>query len=109
MSILDDVADLYPDTILVTPRPTVDGWGVESGTSTASYAARISARLVRVRTADGEVTVQQQYATVRGLVSGLDTNAKVTLPARFDPREPKITSIATPTDEDGPLFVRIFF
>lgn len=109
MAFLDDLADFFPDTITVVHQTHVGLFSVASGTSSVEVNARITNAINKVRTVDGKEVISRQFATLRGAPEGLSVKDRFILPARFDPREPEPMSVGYYTDENGPLFTRVFF
>lgn len=109
MAFLDDLADFFPDIVTVVHQTHVGLFSVASGTSSVDLNARITNQITKLRSADGKEIISRQFATLRGAPAGLSVKDRFILPARFDPREPEPMSIGYYTDENGPLFTRVFF
>ena len=108
MGILEDTAEFFVDTIVIR-RMTHDSWGVASGLSSVTVNARISNNITKVRGQNGQEVVSRLQATINSAPSGITTNSEFTLPARLDPRTPQAQAVGYYTDENGPLFIRVFF
>lgn len=112
MSILDDTAEFYTDEIVIT-RQTFDEWGVTTAGTSVTVTARISNKVNKVMGLDGEEVVSSLMATINSVPSIAGTQVKLDdefqLPARFTPRTPRAKSLQVPTDENGSLFMRVYF
>lgn len=112
MSIIDDTAEFYADTITIT-RQTFDAWGAPTPGASVTVSARISNKVNKVMGPNGEEVVSSLMATISSVPSiggvQIKTDDEFTLPARFSPNKPRAKSIQVPTDENGPLFMRVYF
>jgi hypothetical protein len=108
-SILDDLADFFPDTIQLR-RLTSKG---PSGSRV--YATEVE--LLPARISQGDQVLHDQTgreiaSTVKAVLRGVfnvTTDDEFTLPERFNPRVPEALMVASITDESGPLYEVVRF
>lgn len=95
----EDLLDLMPDTITVEPWVSRDVHNQDTyGTTPVTYSVYIQGKTRAVRSVKGEEVVST--VAIHG-TSGLSTDDRVTLPARFVPRQPPIINIDRFVDQDG--------
>lgn len=102
------LADMFPDTVVweaVTP-----GGGIGSDTTAApvNLTCRVSGKIRRVRGLDGVERVSTVMMVVPS-TPGIKTGDLITLPTRFDPRQPSIIAVAKQTDENGAHHETVYF
>lgn len=105
MSILDELSDLFGDTILIQPgSENTFGDFVESGDEfPVSCRLSVLAKLVRDR--DGRETVSSTRAILNGYYDLDVDNHRFTLPSDHDPHiKLKAIGIEKKSDENGPLY-----
>lgn len=99
-SLIPYLADMFPDEITYEPPAAHDGeGGITPGPAiTIPCKCTRGHRLTRGRDGREQVsTVQAELAGVFGVVA----EGIFTLPARFDPQQPKAISVEGETDEAG--------
>lgn len=101
--------DLFPDTVtyyLEVP----DAFGKDTTVTPVpiSIRAQCSGKTRQVKMSDGQIVSSSVQVIVAG-TPGLTTNHKITLPARFSPRSPKILSVDKYTDEAGASHETVYF
>lgn len=107
MNIVHDLLELLPDTIVVTPVGTFDGFGAETPGTAKTYRAWVAGRIQQVRMADGKIIRSTVQAIVAG--TGIKVTDVITLPSRFTPRQPPIIAVDKATDENGAHHDTIYF
>jgi hypothetical protein len=105
-AIVDDLLDLMPDEIVVTPL-TRTGSGKETAGTPVPFPAHVSGRIQLVKDPDGKIVKSSVQAIVAA--TGLSLTSRFTLPARFTPREPLALAIDRATDENGAHHETVYF
>lgn len=99
-SLIPHLIDLFPDEITYEPPAAIDG----EGTITPGPAVTIPCKCTRghrlTRGRDGREQVSTVQAELAG-VFGVVADGIFTLPARFDPQQPKAISVTSEADEGG--------
>jgi hypothetical protein len=113
-SIVADLIDLFPDTILVRRRTT--GTAAQEGFGDEQYSATTESLQCRVRGIIKEVQDQQTGQVVKCSVKcvvagafGLTVLDEITLPVRFSPRKPRPIAVHQGTDESGAHHETVYF
>lgn len=110
MTMLDELADLFADTILVHAANAPDGVGgggwVDSGTPRAGRVGGGGEQ--RTSPATGQVYVTKGKVNFAGAF-GVKAGDKLTLPSDFDPRVVIVEEAFKPRDEDGAHHDKVFF
>jgi hypothetical protein len=107
--IIDDLLDMFPDTVDVEEPSAYDTYGRPTGYGTKkTIAARVTGRIMVVKGMDGQEKVSTVQVVIAGVV-GVTPQARVTLPARYVPNQPKVIAVSKATDENGPHHERIYF
>lgn len=97
-SLVEELADLLPDTITVEPWLSRDVHNQDAYGAAVTVHVYVEGKTRAVRTVKGEEAVSS--AAIYG-TTGLSTDDRITLPARFSPRMPPILYIDRRTDEFG--------
>jgi hypothetical protein len=100
MGIVDELADMFPDSISYQAPGTFDGWGDDTPAAAVSIPCYIEGENKIVRDAQGIEKVSTVQAILAG-VFGVKVGGVFTLPARFSPNKPEAISIEFVSDEDG--------
>ncbi len=108
MGIVDDLADMFPDTVVMETLGTGDRYGAKTVTASVSIKAYVSGRETKVRDAQGQMRSSSVHATLAGCY-GATPNHQFTLPDRFNPRSPAVIAVMKSTDEDGPHHETVYF
>lgn len=106
--IIDDLIDMFADVIGVETAGVPDGEGTITFGPSVNRICRIGGGHTLVRDRDG----RQQVSTVQVWIAGsfgLNADDRYTLPAGFDPLQPKAINIGKWRDEDGAHHEKIFF
>jgi hypothetical protein len=110
--IVGDLLDLFPDEIVLEHAPAPDNWGdfSSSGYTTVSPnpRARIVDQVVMVKGPNNVEVKSTQHVVLAG-VFNVKIDSRITLPSRFEVRQPKIVAYKQPTDENGPHHEKVFF
>lgn len=107
--IVDDLLDLFPDTITVEPYVSSDGKGKATYGAGVDRTARISQGHHKIiRMPDGQERVSTIMAVFAGAFN-ITAKDRYTLPARFSPRQPVAISVVHSSDENGAHHERVFF
>ncbi len=106
--IVDDLADLFTDTVTVESCVSVDGFGNPTYAAGAARAARVSGKVMTVRDQQGHETVSTVQVTLAGAF-GVTVKDRFTLPARFVPTQPLPIAVKEASDENGPHHETVYF
>lgn len=107
--ILNDLADMFPDTMTVTPI-TKDGFGKVIASGTAfPVKVKLSNSEAQVMSEGVGLVTSNLQAIVLGAYNLTTDKHRYTLPSRFSPREPKPVSIGRRSDENGAHHETVFF
>lgn len=110
MSIVDDLSDLFNDTVLAVPGAD-DGYGtfIASG-ATLSLPCYIEGKERLARTAAGEQVTSLLQVYVAGYNNLTVDEYRYTLPARYSP-DTLLEAVAVEkvNDENGPLYECVHF
>lgn len=116
--LIADLADLFPEAVLVEPCTGEDALGARTYGTAVSRACRITQRVQRVNDMSGQERVSHLNILLAGDF-GYTVKDRYTLPARFAPssaevsdvtkRQPVAVSVAYASDENGPHHQRIYF
>jgi len=110
MTMLDDLADLFSDEILVFAPSAPDGVGgagwVVSGTARQGHVGAGGEQ--RTSGVSGQLYVTKGKINFAGAY-GIQPGWKLTLPADFDPQVVIVEEAAKPRDEDGAHHDKVFF
>jgi hypothetical protein len=109
-SIVTDLLDMMPDTIIATPV-VLNGYGevIPSG-EVLALPCYVSGRQQLVRDAGGQEVTSNRHAVVGGVNSLTVAGHRYTLPARFDPREDlRAIAVKPSSDEDGAHHETVYF
>lgn len=107
--ILDDLLDLFPDTVTVEESLGEDKYGKALGYGPAKvYPARVAGQIKMVRGMDGQERVSSLQVLL-GTNEKISVKARFTLPARYVPNQPKAIAVRESTDENGPHHNRVYF
>jgi len=100
-SIIPDLLDLFPDIVVVEEPTGFDRTGKPLGYGAArQLPARVLGQNKIVRGSDGQEKVSS-VTVLFGGAFGVTPKARVTLPARFVPRNPTVIAISHGEDENG--------
>jgi len=102
---ISDWTDLMPHLVDHAEYAGRADYGAVSYGSPVSYTARVTYKNQRVRIADGSEVVARGTVWIAGTPS-IDPEDQITLP---DDSTPPILSVEKYADEDGDLFVKVFF
>ena len=106
--IVDDLADLFTDTVTVEPVVGADGFGDTTYGPGVTRAARVSGKIMTVRDQGGQETVSTVQVTLAGAF-GVTVKDRFTLPARFVPTQPLPIAVKEASDENGPHHETVYF
>jgi hypothetical protein len=110
MTILDDLADMFPDVLTAQPG-SLDAFGgfTPSGAALA-LDCYIEGGAKLVRDKSGQEVVSSVQAIVASAPGLTVDDYRYTLPARFDPREDlRAIGVVEVSDEDGALYEEVLF
>lgn len=108
MGIIDDLADLFPDTVVMTTMGAGDRYGAKTPGTAVSIPAYVSGKETIVRDATGQQRTSSVHAVLAGTF-GATPDHKFTLPDRFNPREPAVIAVMRSSDEDGAHHETVYF
>jgi hypothetical protein len=110
MGIVDDLADLFSDTLVVQfGNLGATGGFVPSG-ATASYPCHIEGGVRLVRNQAGKEVVSSFSVIVAGHHNLDPVHYRYTLPSRFSPNANLVAiSVIDNSDEDGPCYEEVMF
>lgn len=95
-------SDLMPDTVTVEPYlGNVSGYATPVYGAAVSYRCYIQSKVKLVRDGRGQERVSTVQIYLDRYVA-IDPRARITLPARFSPRQPVVVAIEQHSDESGP-------
>ena len=107
--ILPELLDLFPDSVTIEEPTGFTTRGVPLGYGAVrTYRARVLGNIQKVMAPDGTEKVSKLTVLIGG-TPGVSIYARVTLPARFVPRQPKVISAHVGTDENGVHHERVYF
>ena len=107
-AIVDDMLDMFPDTVLVQTPGTPDGFGADTPGTAVPRSAHVYDRIRQVVGQDGQMRQSSVTAVFAGAFD-LTVNHVYTLPVRFVPRQPKALVVAKRTDENGAHHETVYF
>ncbi len=109
MTMLDDLADFFPDTILMQAPSDPDGVGDAGWASGVNRAGRVGGGgEQRTSPATAQLYVTKGKVNFAGAF-GIQPGWQLTLPADFDPRVVIAEEVHRPRDEDGAHHDKVFF
>lgn len=101
-SIVDDLLDMMPDTLIAQPGNLDAFGGFTASGESVSIPCYIEGEVKLVRDMSGRESVSSVQVYTGGVFSLTTTNHRYTLPARFLPREDlQAISIDRASDENG--------
>lgn len=108
MGIVDDLEDMFPDTVVMETLSSGDRYGAKTASTSVSISAYVSGRETKVRDNQGQMRTSSVHATLAGCY-GATPDHRFTLPDRFNPRQPVVLAVMRSTDEDGPHHETVYF
>jgi hypothetical protein len=105
---IDDLMDMFPDTVQVNVRSAPDEYGQTTLISSRDLPARVVGKTKAMLDRQGNEVTSSVQVLFAG-VFDLTTDMEYILPVRFQPRNPKPISVEHATDEMGAAFERVFF
>lgn len=102
MSFTDTFADLMHDQVVICPYLGQDGYGQPTYGDPVTYPARVTGRLQRIATFQGEEKVSTTEILLLNS-PGIDPRSQITLPAGFLPQQPPILATLRQKDDLGEL------
>jgi hypothetical protein len=107
--IIDDLQDMFPDTILWEKFLSSSGFGRDVFQSPQSLPASISKGIDITLNIGGREKVSSVQVIIGGYY-GLSVKDRYTLPARFAPlQQPPAVSVISTSDENGPHHETVYF
>jgi hypothetical protein len=95
-------AGMYADTVTLEAPATLNGAGeVATYGAAVTYKARCVGKIQRVTDTTGQERISSVMTYIFGAPTSLSPRDRITLPARFTPRTPKILAIGQFPDESG--------
>jgi hypothetical protein len=108
-TLLDDLADMFPDTVAWRKALAIDGRGkVTSWQASQDLPAYVYGKTSLIRDSRGQERVSTVRIVIRGAY-GCEAVDEFTLPSRFTPRKPRALAVARRTDEAGAHHETVFF
>lgn len=108
MGFLDDLSDLFPDTLTAQPVTTDEFGDTTNDGSALSLSCYIEGESKLVRNQEGQEVVSSVQVIVKGDNSLSVDGHRYTLPARFDPRtDLKAIGVVKVSDENGALYEEV--
>lgn len=109
MNLLDELQDMFPNSITVEPFVSSDGRGKKSYGAGVSRKCRIGQsnnKVIRDDTGIEDVsTVNAVFASLFGVTS----KDRFTMSSGYKPTQPEAMSVTLAPDEDGAHHERVFF
>jgi hypothetical protein len=116
--IVDDLLELFGDSIAVAARTAVNGYGLETFGADEDLACHITGRVMRIQDSEGIERVSKLQAIFAG-AHGLTTTHRYTLPVEYSAnpanaldmlaRQPKAMAVRQYSDENGPHHETVYF
>jgi hypothetical protein len=96
-----ELLELMPDTVVLEPYLSQDSYGQATYGAASTYQAHIGGGGTRLgRNADGSEIVSNADIHLASVV-GVTVQDRITLPARWSPRQPRILKVDLLSDENG--------
>jgi hypothetical protein len=108
ISIVADLLDMFPHSVVIEPYLTSDGMGKRSYGAAVTWRARVKGQQKLVRDFAGVEKLSTVNVVFAG-VPGVKAKDRYTLPVQFVPRQPKAISIDHSPDENGEHHERVYF
>ena len=103
MTIVDDLADMMPDTVTLSTVASRDDYGVPTYNTGVEFVARVVRRHRLVRTVDGDEVI----STAQVWIAGCPTISPDDQIELSDGSTPPILAVEKFQDENGPSHVKI--
>jgi len=107
-SIVNDLLDLFADTVIIEPWTGSDGMGASSYGAAVSYSARVKGQNKLVKDPSGKEQISTVNIVLAG-TPGVTLKDRFTLPVRFTPQQPPAIALDNSADENGAHHERVYF
>lgn len=108
-SIVRDLRDLFPDTVVWEKTLETDRYGkITSKAAAKSLRCRVAGKRTDVKRPGGEVVISDVKCVIAG-VYGVSVEDTFTLPSRFKPQAPPAIMVHQGTDENGAHHETVYF